>query len=640
MIKDTRNLINMTKNRLYLFQDKLRKRQNYLNKLIDDKEELLYFLDNYNETIDINEMNASVANICNILHIRLKPITKTFINEIIIFINGKIKEVSSAAESHIFRISEYKSVLNLFDMETATLKNGIESIETYNAILKVLNEETELDILSKNHILQELNKQNLTVLKKRDELNRRKSRIEAAKKIAKERLKKDIKERETPYVKVEQEILLTKEQEEILHKCETIINKNKNIIDEGFSAEIIEAYKLGHETNEVLVGVLDSDNENLLLIIREIYGYLKDFSNSKDTTIISNLEMYLNLYNEYQDKINSKKAEQLKIKSLEKKNEELTEKLNSIASSYQKQYERLTEDDLNRIASVNAYLKESINLTDEERIKQVNSICSSSNVDYKTYQELTLQKEIVDQFESYQIEEEYEKKKDLLENLQKLLEEYIEFIETTRLINISDNEKYNEENILLYLTNQDNITCIEEFFHEGKTEVVDVVKKIKKSLKEFNTSSRNLIFTKSEVVKHNKGTRTYNEKVRKVRYGDIRVIYADINAFGNMDLPLSKPCYVILTCGPKLGRTEIYDYVNSKYVMDLVEDFYKSIYQIKEKVQDRKLSPEDEEKALLEEFNKFVIENHELYNNSIENISRNNDKQDNLEKEKGVVKNG
>ena len=623
MIKDTRSLIDLTKDRIKELYTELRKRQYYLDRLIDDKEELTQVLNDY-EKLDIYDVEIQVLNIYNVLKLKSEGFDKESINKLIHYINSKILEVKKAAESYMFRISEYKSVLNLFDIEKSTLKNVIESIEVYETILKILNEDKEMSILNKNMILQELNKQNLQVLKKRDEINRKKSKIETAKKIATKKLKEENKHKEEPYTFADQEILLTKEQEDIVKKCKSIIQTNQEIINEGFNNEINEAYELGLESNETLIGALDTDEENYLLIIREIYGYLKEFNTNKDISIISKLEIYLKYYSEYEEKVLKERLEKSKIKKLEEDKEDLLAKIVSIVTSYQKQCSKLTEDDLNRIESVRIYLRDSVNLTDEDRINQVNSICTSSNIDYKVYQELTLQSEIADGYETYLMEEEYEEKKELLEDLENLINEYLDFIETTRLINISEEKEEIKENILLYLPNPTNTTCIEDFYYKGKTEVSNNVKRLKKALKEFNTSSRNIIFTKSEGVKSD----NKNTKIRKVRYGDIRVIYVDINAFGNLSLPISKPCYLILTCGPKHGRTEIYDYVNSKYVTDLMEEFFNSLREMIESIKVQNLSEEETQKQILVLFNDFVDNNHKLYEQTIKNISNTADTND------------
>ena len=73
-------------------------------------------------------------------------------------------------------------------------------------------------------------------------------------------------------------------------------------------------------------------------------------------------------------------------------------------------------------------------------------------------------------------------------------------------------------------------------------------------------------------------SKSYNEKVRRIRYNDIRLIYANLNSFGNIGLPNDlNNCYLIITCGAKKGNTNIYDFVNKKSTMDLIFNFFADV---------------------------------------------------------------
>ena len=75
MIKDTRSLIDLTKDRIKELYTELRKRQYYLDRLIDDKEELTQVLNDYDK-LDIYDVEIQVLNIYNVLKLKSEGFDK------------------------------------------------------------------------------------------------------------------------------------------------------------------------------------------------------------------------------------------------------------------------------------------------------------------------------------------------------------------------------------------------------------------------------------------------------------------------------------------------------------------------------------------------------------------------------------
>lgn len=612
MLQDTRNLIYIIQARINELNEAINKQAYYLEKIILDKEELEDILINYSE-YNFNDIIKSVRTITQLLKLENHKVDKTYINELIAYINDRINKVKNDITRKQFYISKNKDVLDLFDIKTCKLKYPITSLTQFETITNDLAYSEITSNLTINMILQELNRQNLEALKEREKQRRKNTILEKSKLMVREKLKSKKDKIKEEIYEVNEEVLLSKEEKRTLDLAKQIINKNNHIITEGFNSEIIEAHDIGIIEDINPVELFTKENDQLNMTLKEIIYYYNEYNKTQNQQLISTLSSYLKLYNDIKLKINLKDQEQEKIKQLEKNNKELFDKIESNIKIFDK---TMTEDDLNRLESIKLYLTTITEVDEQFKVEDyVNSIATGSNITIDNCNQLLLLKSIKEKYYEYLKMTSYNDKKDLIEYLNNTLKEYIDMIETTKIINQKNSSEKN--NILLFLP-VDNITGIEDFYQKNRTETTNEKQKIENFINDLYESDRNTIFTRSEKVKKNGSiSEGYNERVRRIRRGDMRIAYFDINAFENMNLNLEKDCYVVITCGTKAGQTGIYDYVNSKKIRDQVKQFLNEIKANIESIRSLPLSREEIDRQVEIYTNDLINTNNSIYNDFV-----------------------
>lgn len=638
MITDIYNLIYYINGDIKNLKDKINQRIWILEQLAKDKYNLKYLYENYDE-LDNMIIIEQITKICNLLKYPKKEINKNFIQELIDIVDYRINETNKGIERLRYHIADKQSIINLFDPETKQLKTNITSVDQYQKIVDFVQKNKNIDLLQKNLILQELIIQDLNALKMRDKLNNKRANIEQLKTTITKKLREGKKKQiETKPVK-EKEVLipeLTDKQKRIIINAENIIKLHNNTIKEGFNEEIEEAYSLSIEFNEIYIEALSKNFDKLMLCIKFIYEYLNNFKENKNIDIINKIDYYINEYNIYKQEQKQIDLENKKIEDFEQENSDKFESIRRACKTFEKFIDSLTEQEKNILNSIREYL-------DKEEYESIDGACYGSRINLSFYNELLLLKNISDFYDNYKSTDKYESKTEIFNNIEETLEQYTDLISNKALIsddsNTKSNVKQDSNNILIYLTLPDkNITCIEDFCNQCKTEISSGTNKIERAINLLSNKDRNQIFTISESVKK-KGanTKSLDDKVRRMRISDIRLLFADINAFGNMNINLEKDCYIVITGGPKLGNTDIYEYVNSQAMRDLILDFYNLIKNEIDNIKKQNISEKEKDEKINKFINDLSEKSKKKYTSFIDNSKK--IKPENDEKDKEVTPN-
>lgn len=624
-------LINSMRSMLNEQRNKYLKKNRFLYNLKEDKMFIKSLIENY-DTLQEKYIEQEVRKINGFIKINVDTIDKETLNIFSKKIDQLYKEISEEIDSIMYSIKEYERVIYLFNRNERTITTPLTP-EQFNLITNVLLRDRNLGYVEQCIILEDINKLNLLALKKRDELKRKeyqeRKAIEKAKKDSLKKLKKkkiQPKAKEVVETTPKEIIDLTEDEKKTLEKCNLICTINKSIIEEGFDKDIIEAYEVGLEEDCDPIILFNSDSDKLQFVVKMIYDILNDYEKTYNKSLIEQLNNYLDKYDLYKLKVDEKKKEDKKIEQLSKDNEDLLLKAEKLVEKYNKMLEKFSENEINLLKSIPQIIERSSSLDSAENIKTINEFCSGTSLNYNIYVEMDNLGKIKDYYEIFYEEKLLSAREDILRELENEINEYLAVLEAKKnreQEDIKDEKEYENKNILLYLMDENYISGVEMFASENKTELNQLNKRIRDSIKEFKYSSVNDIFIASEPVKSNgiAKYRSYNEKARRIRYGDIRLIYANINSFYNMGLPNDlNNIYVILTCGPKKGNTYIYDFVNRYSVVELTYSFFNTIREKVQEIRQRQISIEQQDEMIKEYINKIVESNNLKFEESLKRL--------------------
>lgn len=579
LINSIRNLIGQQKNN-YL------KKNRFLYRLNEDKNILIDLIDNY-DTLEKEYILDSIQELKEYFKIDVTDININLLKNILKKIDKLIEEISEDISNILYNLKEYENVLSLFNRSENTLKEPITK-EQLDLIINVIRRDKKISYLDECIIMQDINILNLNALKTRDNTNKikyqEKKNIERAKKESLRNLKKRKVENKKEAVSEEldnNQTDLSSEEKRIIEKSSMICKINRELIDNGFDKNIIDAYEVCLEEKYNPVDILNDNSDKLSVVIKEIYETLNTYKKGLNKEIIKILESYIKEYDIYRKLVDEEIKERISIEEFEEENSEALAKAKEIINRYEKMVSKLTEQEKNLLNSIPQIIVNNSSISSEENIKTINEFCSGSNINYNLFIEYDNMKRVQEAYEIYEMEESLSKKEECINNLKDIIDECVEIIQLNSMNDKNDSIDKNESsNIIMYLLDENDVSGVELFLQENKTELYKLDTRIKTAIEKFRNSSVNIISISSEPVKNNGvgKSKSYNEKVRRIRYNDIRLIYANLNSFGNIGLPNDlNNCYLIITCGAKKGNTNIYDFVNKKSTMDLIFNFFADV---------------------------------------------------------------
>ena len=522
-------------------------------------------------------------------------------------LNNRIENVRIRIDYLSLQTYEYSPLLSFFDEETYELKKPIDTKERFDLLIRFLN---TFPIPERTKYLNRINKDNLALFIKRDRKFEEEI-LEAKKREALIKLSKDSEtKREIELQTVTgEESKLTDEEKQVLDKAIQIIEDNKDIL-ESISKEAISGFEIISETGEHIYELADykTNYEITLLDINDLIRR-NNIEYSKENFRL--LEQAFKSYDTY--KIEVDKLEEIKrsIKDFEEENFEDLEIINRLVKKYNKIMNNLTDKEKGFLISIeNEYNNEEIPF--DVREKNIMNICTGSRISlafYKRYKKLEELSDIFVLYNSYDLET----KKDLLDEMISLVDEISELDDTTGIDKTNDDEA--KLNDVLYLTLQDKTFGVSDFIYSDDREhYLGKISQIKKILSKFETYDIDDIHNKTKTIK---GQPLYKDKIRRVSSGQVRVPYIPLNSLWNTNIPLDKPCYIVISAGFKKGEKALYEYVNTQRMVNSVQDFIKKIQNELDMVrlQCNGVNPEEQVKN---RFNEILKKNHNEFEKVLE----------------------
>ena len=495
-------------------------------------------------------------------------------NEALKVFANTMKELSKRLENVRIRIEylslqmfEFVPLLSLFDEETFTLKKIIDTKEKFDLLIRFLN---TLSIPERNIYLNMINKDNLDLLIKRDQ-SLEEDLLEAKKQQALNRLRNQKRtKKEVQLQTATKTTALTNEEKNILDKAIQIIEENKSIL-ENISNEASAGFEIISESNEHFYDLADSKT-NLEIILLDINDLVRKSNIEYSKEIFNLLEQSFKWYDFYKQEVEKQMKIDETIKLFEEEHAEELDIIKALIKKYNKINNSLTKAENGFLISIeNEYNNNE--LSEELREKNIMNICSGSRISITFYKKYKKMAEINDDYELYNMSS-LETKKILLDEMMTLVDELNELEDTVELKPNEVGEK-RRLNDVLYLTLPNGTFGVQDFIYSDiKDHYLGRIPQIERVLSKLETYDQDDIHTKTRTVK---GQDLYKDKIRRVSSGQVRVTYISLNSLWSTNIPLDRPCYIVVSAGFKKGEKALYEYVNTQKMFNYVQDYIKRI---------------------------------------------------------------
>lgn len=407
----------------------------------------------------------------------------------------------------------------------------------------------------------------------------------------------ELSQKNTKAIKKQLERINQKRKIEIKDDNITLYENAKAIITESLEnigplteteKEYLEDLKGITNINEIEIAAnLMSSKESSLRLI--VYGLKNAIETKQDIKII---EHYIKLYKQYKI-VNTKKNEEL---------DKLYEKYNELKENNDDLFNDLTEQQKLQLESF-----KTIDDADEDTIQDIDDTLQKYelNVQYLLlYNKNNKIKEKIEDFEELEdILDDNEKIKELksilneYEKYEELKEKYIERAKSEQ----TNEETENNDNILLFLTDENNKTYAQKHIESDKLFGEYEINALKQLLKELKTNNSTYIHTIAKKVKPDDS----DYKRKRLSQGKTRLIFIQIS---NKPLNTDKPVYLVITAGTKTETLQAPVYIEANHLKSKVLEYI-------DKYTNKIANLTNEEKE------HFINYNKKLEQDLIENIS-------------------
>ena len=372
----------------------------------------------------------------------------------------------------------------------------------------------------------------------------------------------EISQKNTKAIKKQLEKIAQKKQPEIIRSNDkTIYGTAKQIIKENLDKigtltetekDYLEDLKNITELREITTAIelMQSQESSLRLVI---YG----LKNAIEQTNPKIIELYINLYNKYKT-INKTENKDL---------ENLTNKFKELKENNEDFFNDLTEQQKLQLQAF-----ENIDNIDDKTLQEIDDTLKQYELNveflllYNKYKRLTTKIEDYEEFEEILDNEEKEKElKSILNEYEKYEALKQKYIERAKLDQQLETEK-NNDNILLFLTDENNITYAQKHIETDKQFGEYDANALKQLLKELKINNSTYIHTIARKVKPDDA----DYKRKRLSQGKTRLIFIQLS---NKPLDTEKPVYLVITAGIKTETLQAPVYIEANHLKSKVLEY-------------------------------------------------------------------
>lgn len=380
---------------------------------------------------------------------------------------------------------------------------------------------------------------------------------------------------------------LDNNQQQIYDLAKKIIEENINIINIPNETEETYIEELKNETNitEIKTAIeIMANSENKIVLI--IYGLKQKLETLKQETLEQDFKIIKTYINEFNKNIENQQEQQRIKQKQEQQLKIIYNDYLEIKDTIENEviFEELTNIQIKSLESLGDIKDESEDILKdiEETLKKV-----ELNVEflilYNKYKEIQNQLKEYEEFE--EILEPQEKQK----QIEQIIKEYKKYeniknnyLQKEQIENTKQEEK--EENILLYLTDENDITYAQKQIEDGKQFSEIDYYQLKQLIRELKENNFSYIHAVAKKVKPYEP----DYKKKRLSQGEMRLIFIPLS---NKPLETEKKVYLVICAGTKTetNNAPIYDAANhlKRKVIEFT-DAYKE--QISKKTKQEKLA--------------------------------------------------
>ena len=534
------------------------------------------------------------------------------IDKYIISLNANLAKIVKI--SNIYKTC-YDSLIGILPENEKTVP--IDSEDKLRNIFNIIKNNTRF--MDENIILMQFNKLNLEALIARD-LRLEKEKIE----LEKLKVRKSLHQRvENVKVQSPKNIVqnLSDEEKELIAKAQKILEDNRELFEYGYSDEIIAGVEIANESDLNFNYDIDLDMKiNLNIIVVHIDKLL-----SEEPVNIEKLKNAVKCYKELSMSITKEKDS---IDEFEQANAEEFNMIRLAIEEYNDALEILDGVSLSKIESID-YHKMTLDLTSPEGFTELDEFIKNIGFEFGIdfYLKFKTLESIYKLYEDYSKKEGLESKKNDFDILVIALEEYRNLKSQEKneseideeIISYDDTlDQNNANNNLLFLMLDDGKNPVREYisrqnFEEGDFDAIE------RAFSDLRSKSFEYLYLNSTKLRKKC---YYRQKTRRHRYGNIRVIYINLNSIGDISLPQNKIYYIVYTAGLKHGEKDLFNFAASLRVQNAITEFFGILKNAMDEIDSLKITEEEKElkrEAYMEE---FVKVNNEAFTNSLNSLRR------------------
>ena len=406
----------------------------------------------------------------------------------------------------------------------------------------------------------------------------------------------EISQKNTKAIKKQLEKIAQKKQPEIKSDDKTIYGTAKQILKENLDKigtltetekDYLEDLKNITNIDEITTAIelMQSQESSLRLVI---YG----LKNAIEQTNPKIIELYIKLYNKYK----------IETKTTNENLESLTNKFKELKENNDDFFNDLTEQQKLQLQAF-----ENIDNVDDKTLQEIDDTLKQYELNveflllYNKSKRLTTKIEDYEELEEILDDEEKEKElKSIIAEYEKYEEIKQKYIERAKLDQQLET-KENDDNILLFLTDENNLTYAQKHIETDKQFGEYDANSLKQLLKELKINNSTYIHTIAKKVKPDDA----DYKRKRLSQGKTRLIFIQIS---NKPLDTEKPVYLVITAGTKTETLQAPVYIEANHlkpkVLEYIDNYTNNI---------GNLTPEEKEN--------FIKENKKLEQDLIENIT-------------------
>ena len=429
-----------------------------------------------------------------------------------------------------------------------------------------------------------------------------------------------------PKMKEELDSLLNpiiKQLEEKIVMCKSFIFINSNTLrifnslDVSLNNLINEGMTIGGPTlNELLSYILNTSNNRLTEDEKLDAAYIIN---------IVNLQALRRKEGLVNNASSSNEIKSLLKFNFEKEYANEFEEVNKLVDLYQRLLAKMNDATKNQILTISQDPDLNMEILNEESLNKlagrIEDIKASFTAD--EYIRLSYLKEIFDWFNIYNSCNKEGEYQEIFKELLVLVEKYQYYIES-----VVDQEEIQKEEInnIIYLQEDNDIVGIDWINKDRYEYNATDYSALFRGIKVIKTSDRNYLLEETEKSKGAGIPGITEEKFRRLRRGNIRIIFMDINnlidpSFSDL-IPNDYKCYLVINFGKKTDRHELYDSListKSLRIPNLIMGFRSYLNESIKSVVEMPLSQEEKEVKVKELLDNLVVSSNMLFEEQISN---------------------